>query len=271
LLATRRLDVRLSVLPSVAQPIKHRQRLLLYHGTAEHLVELSLLDTDELRAGEQGLAQLFAETPIVALDGDRFILRIPSPPETVAGGMILDVKPRRHRRRDAATLRSLAARERADPETAVLLELAKHPFGLTGSELGDRLGMHPDQLADVLVTMAGGAAIQRVGPRVLAAERWKAITTRITDTLSLFHRAQPLRRGMSREELRTRSGLPPELFAAVVVALVAEGPLVERGSEVGLSSHRLGLTDQQEAAASAPPDRPGAAAVSRHRGSHRPA
>src|SRR5207245_3015292 len=49
---SRRLDARLVVLPNAAQPLRHRQRLLLYHETAEAMVELSLLDGDELRPGQ---------------------------------------------------------------------------------------------------------------------------------------------------------------------------------------------------------------------------
>src|SRR5207245_4018789 len=56
---TRRLDARLVVLPNAAQPLRHRQRPLVYHETAEVLVELSLLELEELRPGEEGWAQLF--------------------------------------------------------------------------------------------------------------------------------------------------------------------------------------------------------------------
>src|SRR5206468_3554743 len=50
---TQRLDARLVVLPDAAQPLRHRQRLLIYHETAEVMVELSLLERDELRPGEE--------------------------------------------------------------------------------------------------------------------------------------------------------------------------------------------------------------------------
>src|SRR5216684_3944075 len=140
---SRRLDARLHVLSGAAQPLRHRQRLLMYHETAEVMVEISLLERDELAPGDTGWAQLFAAGPLVALDGDRFILRVPSPAATVAGGVIVDRAPRRHRRRDPAVLADLAARERADPATAAVLELGKHPWGLLGAELAGRLGLSP--------------------------------------------------------------------------------------------------------------------------------
>src|SRR3989441_8608148 len=144
--ASRRLDARLVVLPGV-QPLRHHQQLQMYHETSEVMIELNLLERDELRGGEAGWVQLFATQPVVALDGDRFILRVPSPAATVAGGVIIDAAPRRHRRRDPAVLKDLAARERADPGTAVVLELGKHAWGLSDSDLGRRLWGTRQQLA----------------------------------------------------------------------------------------------------------------------------
>ena len=87
--SSRRLDARLVVLPGVL-PLRHHQQLQMYHETSEVMIELNLLERDELRGGEAGWVQLFATQPVVALDGDRFILRVPSPAATVAGGVIVD-------------------------------------------------------------------------------------------------------------------------------------------------------------------------------------
>ena len=251
LLSSRRLDARLSVLPQAASALRHRQRLLLYHGTAEHMVELSLLDRDELRPGDDGLVQLFAANPVVALDGDRFILRIASPAETVAGGIILDVVPRRHRRRDATVLANLSARQDADAATAVGLELAKHPTGLTQRELAARLALPMDQLAGALSSLADQEAVHHAGNQWLNRANWEAIVERITAALRAYHRAQPLRRGMPREELRSRSAIPAAIFGGALAGLVDAGKLAEHGGEVALTSHRQGLTPEQEAAADA--------------------
>jgi selenocysteine-specific elongation factor len=251
LLASRRLDARLTVLPQAASALRHRQQLMLYHGTAEHMVELSLLDRDALRPGEEGLVQLFSASTVVALDGDRFILRIPSPAETVAGGIILDVAPRRHRRRDVAVLASLSAREDADSATAVALELAKHPVGLSERELAGRLGLPIDQLAGVLQSLADRGAIHHTGPNWISQSHWNAISERITGILAAYHRAQPLRRGIPKEELRSKSALPADVFAGALADLVRAATLVERGSDVALSSHRQGLSPEQTAATGA--------------------
>jgi selenocysteine-specific elongation factor len=246
--SSRRLDVRVDVLPSAGQALQHRDALLMYHETAEVMVELVLLDRDELRPGESGWAQLYAAAPVVALAGDRFILRMPSPAATVAGGLIVDQAPRRHRRRDAEVIAGLVARERADPAAAVVLELGKHSAGLTDRELARALGLPAGDVADVTKALASRGAVRQVGTTWLTGEIYDRLSVRLTDSLRKYHEAQPLRRGMPKEELRSRSGLNATIFGDMVAMLVGAGLLVDGGGELALAEHRLALTPEQKAA-----------------------
>ena len=248
--ASRRLDARLVVLPGVP-PLRHHQQLQMYHETSEVMIELSLLERDELRGGEAGWVQLFATQPVVALDADRFILRVPSPAATVAGGVIVDSAPRRHRRRDPAVLADLAARERADPATAAVLELGKHPWGLAGAELAGRLGLSPEQVETVLLPLIDREAVRRLASRWLTREQWDRSVTRVLSGLTAYHEAQPLRRGMPKEELRSRTGIPAEMFAALLTTLAAEQTVVDQGGEVAAAAHHPALTSEQETAIAA--------------------
>jgi selenocysteine-specific elongation factor len=243
---SRRLDARLHVLPGAAQPLRHRQRLLMYHETAEVMVEISLLERDELAPGETGWAQVFAAAPLVALDGDRFILRIPSPAATIAGGVIVDHAPRRHRRRDPSLISNLLARERADPATAAVLELGKHPWGLRDSELARFLGVPSAQLVEVLAPLTDRGAVRRLRSGWLARNQWEGLQWRLTSSLEAYHQAQPLRRGMPKEELRSRTSIPADVFAEVLGLMADEGRIVERGGEVAVATHKQQLSAEQE-------------------------
>jgi len=248
--ASRRLDARLIVLPGV-QPLRHHQQLQMYHETSEVMVELNLLERDELRGGEAGWVQLFATQPVVALDGDRFILRVPSPAATVAGGVIVDSVPRRHRRRDPAVLRDLAARERADPATSAVLELGKHSWGLLDTELAGRLGVSAARLETILAPLIQRGAVRRLAARRLTRQQWEQLVTRMLSVLGAYHEAQPLRRGMPKEELRSRLGVPAELFAELLTVLAADQAVVDQGGEVAAANHRPALSSEQETAISA--------------------
>jgi selenocysteine-specific elongation factor len=248
LAGSRRLDARLTVLPDAGQPLRHRQQLVMYHETAEVMVELSLLEGEELQPGQAALAQLFAAGPVVAMDGDRFILRVPSPAATVAGGVIIDRAPRRHRRRDPAVLKDLALREHADPATAVVLELGKHPWGLPEPELADRLALPVARLADVVGPLAKAGAVRRLGNTWMTRARWDAVVSRVTGVLRAYHLAHPLRRGMPREELRSRGGIPADVYGGALAALIDDGIVTERGGQVAAAGHAQGLRPEQEAA-----------------------
>jgi selenocysteine-specific elongation factor len=243
--ASRRLDARLTVLPGVP-PLRHHQRLLMYHETAEVMIELALLEGDELRGGAAGWVQLFAAQPLVVLDGDRFILRVPSPPSTVAGGVIVDSAPRRHRRRDPAVLRDLAARERADPKIAAVLELGKHPWGLLDAELAGRLGVTTARIAEIVAPLVDLGAVRRLGSRSLTRDQWERAVSGVINELNGHHAAQPLRRGMPKEELRGRTGIPAELLSDLLTELAADGSVVERGGEVAAATHHPSLSAAQE-------------------------
>jgi len=245
--SSRRLDARLVVLPGVL-PLRHHQQLQMYHETSEVMIELNLLERDELRAGEAGWVQLFATQAVVALDGDRFILRVPSPAATVAGGVIVDSAPRRHRRRDPLVLKDLAARERADPATSAVLELGKHPWGLVETELAGRLGVSVAVLGPILAPLIERGAVRRLASRWLTRQQWEQSVARVLSVLNAYHAAQPLRRGMPKEELRNRTGIPAELFGELLTVLTVDQALADQGGEVATAAHRPALTSEQETA-----------------------
>jgi selenocysteine-specific elongation factor len=69
----------------------HGQRVHVHHGTRAVPARVAHL--------EDGLWQLRLEQPLAAADGDRLVVRRPSPPDTLGGGVVLDAAARRHGRR----------------------------------------------------------------------------------------------------------------------------------------------------------------------------
>ncbi len=102
------MDVAVDWLKGVEKPRK-REQFLLHIGTAEIPVLLKVLDRDE--AFSRSLVRLWLAEPIIAIPGDRFVLRHASPMRTVAGGVIVDAAPpaRLNRAKTLARLESLAS------------------------------------------------------------------------------------------------------------------------------------------------------------------
>jgi len=86
---TDRLDVRLKLLSSESQPLKHWSPVHVHLGSAHVMGRVALLDGDRLPPGREAPAQLVLEEKVGALAGDRVILRDPSATRTIAGASAL--------------------------------------------------------------------------------------------------------------------------------------------------------------------------------------
>lgn len=234
--ATQMVDARIRVLADAPVGIRHNQSLKLHVGAADALVRVRVLMGDEIRAGEEGWVQLALDAPIAAADGDRFILRRPAPPATLAGGRVVDAHPARpHRRRDSDAVRSLERRLGGSLGDRLLDRL--HSAGLLSpGELGVGLELEPSAIAACLQELEGSGQVQRVGgeetPLYAESGWWTSLAARSASLLEGYHREHPLRAGMPREEFRRRVGLDTRRFDAALLSLGEDGVLQARGPRV---------------------------------------
>jgi selenocysteine-specific elongation factor len=240
---TETLDARLRLAPD-ARPVKQNDRLELFVGAAESLCRVTLLDREVLEPGEAGWVQLRLDRPIAAAGGDRFILRQPSPSQTVGGGRIADPHPARHRRFRPEVLASLDALARGTPSDLLLRTLAdRQPHAevavRTASGLTDALA---DQALHELTET--GQLVSLSGRFFITAEGWAALREKLAGALAGYHRRYPLRSWMPREELRSRLKLAGEACDAVLAA--AEDLVVVAETGVRRADHTPALPPEQE-------------------------
>ncbi len=212
---------------------------LLYTGTVEVGCRVIVLESDQIDAGGHGWVQLYLDRPIAVAENDRFILRLPSPATTIAGGTLVDIHPRKHSRHDAAARESL---ERRAAGEVLQEELRKYPRGVTVDAL-------------LKATMAPGADVsaldaRRIGAWLYDTASWRGIADRATAELVAFHALHPLRPGMARQELRSRLSIPPASFPSVVQGLIQDGRVEERDGAIALPAHRVELHETDASAAS---------------------
>lgn len=271
---TRMLDVELTLLPAAPSPLPRRSKLLLHLGTAQVEATVALLDVERLEPGETTLAQLRLGTSVGALVGQRFILRgaraLPGRGATVAGGRILSISPPKRRKGGASAVAPLLE---ADPagQVAWLLRQAGYR-GLTQPELFGRSALGPRALTralELLGARGGALLIDRERRLYLSGDVFEALQGRALALLATFHEREPLREGLSREELRQRlsSALDARVFQRVLQVLV-EGGRVElerdvvrlkgrgRTLSLGDTAARARLAAELSAAALAPPSLP---------------
>jgi selenocysteine-specific elongation factor len=257
--ATRRLDVRLRLLPGVRK-LKNRAVVHFHAGSFETMAEVALFERTELSAGEDCFAQFRLRQPVLILPGDPFIIRQSSPLITIGGGIALDPLPRRPRAREAPRSEYLQAVERNDkPE--ILVQLTQRSlFGLPQAEIPARTGWTDPEIAKAIGSIVGAKRVRQIPaePAILFnTTPFDELLKNITDRVERFHKENPLQPGVAREELRVNLArrLGPEIFRAALEELASQkkielqGELVKRaGSQISLLPDEVKAKEQIEAA-----------------------
>ncbi len=253
--ATRRIDVRFRMLPDVDLALKHDMEVKLFIGAKETIARLRLLGEEVLSPGETGWLQLELRNPVVTVRGDRYILRRPSPGETLGGGIVVDpYPPRRHKRFSKEVLARLEALATGTPED-ILREAAMALGAAPLKEIVSEAGLPEDSLAKALRELLSSEDLIPMEPgsldpgsRTLVASRsqWGVWSDEMRSSLNGYHTANPLRLGMPKEELRSKLKLGPKIFNAVVRKLVEAEELTEAGPLLSRPGHKIQFTPVQE-------------------------
>jgi selenocysteine-specific elongation factor len=258
---TRAVDARLRLIRD-AHPIKHNAEVSFHTGAAETLAKLTLLDRDELQPGEDAWVQVRLQDEVAVARGDLFVLRLPSPSMTIGGGTIVESHARRHRRRQSGVLQQLEVLAQGSPDEIVLERLrAREPSDLDALVQRSGLPIADTRAAvgrlveahEVLVLDGSSNGSVRLDGRAFVATTngWQRLSDQVAEIVGGFHRRFPLRRGLPKEELRTRLGAEPRLFVRELERLRADGLAVEDGPFVRLLSHTVTFSAEQERQAAA--------------------
>jgi selenocysteine-specific elongation factor len=255
-LAVRRVDVRFRALNDISKPLHHGDEVKFFVGASETIATLRLLGTEELDAGQEGWLQLELRDPLVAVRGDRYILRRPSPGETLGGGMVVDHQPKsRHKRFDADVLKSLESLAQGSPadvlfEAAIALNAAPIREMIAKSRLeAEAAESALKELLETgkLLALEDGAQNAKSESLAIALPHWNRTQETIFEFSNDYHKQFPLRRGIPREELKSRLKLAPKIFNAILLHLVARNSLLDFRGAVSSPRHEIRFDEQEQA------------------------
>jgi selenocysteine-specific elongation factor len=82
---------------------------------------------------------------------------------------------------------------------------------------------------------------------IIASPQWNELRQRVKDILEAYHKQFPLRRGIPREELKSRLKMPPRLFNAMIKKMTAENEISGSGGSVSMAGHEIRFDDGQQA------------------------
>jgi selenocysteine-specific elongation factor len=199
-------------------------RLNALLGTSEVAVRLRLLDRDVIEAGQSGFAQLHCAQSVAVPAGEHVVLRLASPPQTVAGGKVLEPETRRLRRNTAAILKRLESLSQLPTLDMLLAEVQRQAnAGTTLQRLSQLAALVPPRIVELLRDTP--VAMGRAGLVIWKADMEKLLAR--IPTLLAAHAT-----GLTRDKLLAL--LPGSSVAVVDEALArlqARKLIIERGNQ----------------------------------------
>ena len=252
---SKRVDVRLRALPDAPALLQHNMEITFHSAAAESFGRLRLLEGDELLPGDVTWAQIELREPVAVVRGDHYIIRRPSPSATLGGGVILDPNPRRrHRRRQPNLFTRFEVLLQGEPSD-ILEAIIAREGPLTSAQALVATDLPAGQAQDALDELLAAGRVQPLdinkpaGP-LITPTAWTVLRARLQDQLATYHRSNPLRQGMPREEMKSRlqprSGWSTRLFNAIVSRAAAEGVVGELGSLLASPDFEVQFSPDQQ-------------------------
>jgi len=241
------LDVCFNYLNSNKKPVKNRARIRFHTGTSEVLGILILLDKDELLPGKATVAQLRIDSPLALIKDDRFVIRSYSPIRTIGGGHILNPIPQKHKRFKSEIIKGLKGLMDQSPESIISYHVDESGYqGVVFSNLRIMTGLHEKQLQNIMQDLMSKRTViltdreNRIYIHKNSSDRLKKETSIYLDS---YHRSNPLKTGMPKEELRSKiPGLQgSKLFNLTLNQMIKDKEIVSEENTVRLTSHTVSL------------------------------
>jgi len=195
-ITTDTIDVTIKVGGNLKYPIKQRMPIKCYIGTSEVMGKIVFFDRNEVTIGnEEILCQLRLNAPIVAKRGDRFIIRRPSPYETIGGGWIIDPDGKRYKFGQETI--NLFQKKKTGSFSERFNFLLEEEKALSKNIVLSTMSISKEELEKEILHQEWIVYEDFVTHRKIVDELFMDINRYITD----FHHLYPLRPGLTKAEL----------------------------------------------------------------------
>lgn len=240
-------DAQYRHLTDAVMPLKHNTEVKLFVGSAEVVARVRIIGDKHLKPGQNGWLQFALREPMAVTRGDRFIIRRPSPPATLGGGVILDPYPgRRHRRFNLKVRQKFETLESGSPEDVLLLIIERNePIPI--KNLLDVSGLDQKTATSAWQALTDDGRAFIVEEEVHSRERWSFLRKKLITIVNSYHASNPLRIGISREELRSRLDISSSLFSNLLKEVMSSGDVQLTGNLVHMPGHSITFSPKQKA------------------------
>lgn len=244
-------DILLEYLPGNPKVLKNRTRVRFHSGTSEILGNVILLNADELQPGQSAPAQIRLDAPITVVKDDRFVIRSYSPVRTIGGGRVINPIPAKHKRFQPDVVEGLKHLLEADFGSVVAYQTETCGVkGVSFNELRIMTNLPEKRLQQMLHGLLSRQALIQVEkdpPTYIHRRAYDQLKQDALGCLEAYHEANPLKAGMSKEELKSKLPpfLGPKLYNLLLGQTSKEGAIVAEEDLIRLAAHRISLEEDQ--------------------------
>ena len=228
---TTRIDALIEVLPDTSTGIKHNDSIKLFLNTSERSGRIRLLQKKIVPPGDQGWVQIEFDQQLITEEGDRFVIRRMSPPETLGGGVVVGSHPRgRYRLSDAEIVRTLEMKLEPASADQLFLSIDEHQF-MTIQEIKASVPVDEPLVFDDLKTLLDQNRLIQVKESTKKMEiyfsirKWNQLVEKLTNILNEFHQRNPIRAGVSKTEIASQLNLPASVLQGCLDYWVNKGTI----------------------------------------------
>ena len=241
LVPTRKLDAKVELLPNA--PVLKSKSLVHFHlGTSETTARIILFGTNELKAGENCYGQFRLQAPVIAMSGDRYIIRRFSPLDTIGGGAVLD--PLSHRRSPKEGTEDLSIFETGTLQEKIAVKVKRAGiYGMKITLIEGWVKAEIPSIKDSVRALKETGSLLQFEDVLIHKAAFDSFRENVVGLLTGFHRKNPLKPGMLKEEIRAHINIDPRLFGNFIASLKE---IVLEKELVRLATFKVALSEVDE-------------------------
>ena len=240
-------DVSFQYLSSNPKAMKNRSLVRFHTGSSEVMGKLVFMDREEVLPGAETVAQIRLDLPVTVFKDDRYVVRSYSPVRTIGGGRILSPVARKHKGVDAEAAAQVAGLADGAPDVlAAYCVRAAFYKGVSFAELMVLTNFSEkalDAALQPLLSRREILCVDKAAKVYVHMEAMDKLKKQCLAYLARYHRANPLREGMPREELKSK--VPPvvgdKFYHLMLGELVREEAVAVDGDLVRQQGHAVHL------------------------------
>ncbi|MEM4260993.1 MAG: selenocysteine-specific translation elongation factor [Candidatus Woesearchaeota archaeon] len=211
------IDAKITLLSHV-KSLKNREIVHFHIGTSEKTARTILYGKNELKAGETCYCQFRLNEPVITMSGDRFIIRRVTPIDTIGGGEILD--PSSYKISHRKSINELTFFDNGTLTEKIALRIKRTSInGIRLSSLEGWINADIPEIHASVNDLRSRQLVYQYDDMIFHSEAIRIFQDIIIKKLVEYHKNNPIKQGIPKEELRNYVKVDVKIFNSLLLSM----------------------------------------------------